>query len=472
MQVLLMVVIAATGNYTFFNVLTAGLAVGCFAANGADWAELDVPKWVSTVEKWAIYLGLASICGQMFRIGAYGAERVKVGSDGFLDKVGIMFKLGPADADRIAEFVVPAVMMYVVGYCLLVGLKDVCVAARKGRYRQALCAGVTAGLVSVVMCGTGLPMYTLTDKLRAGQMGGEGPAVARAGVEIYKRAMQVRHTVSPFVHVAAACVASFNTALQPVSHGYGLFRTMTGVGRWEGGSIQSWGWAGLPPSVVARPEIVVEGLFNDDEGADVWREIKFIHKPGPLDKKATWVAPYQPRMDWQMWFAALGSYQNNPWFISLLDSLMEGREGVVDLTGESLYSLGGMKAVKATLWDYDFTRVDNAWNRKIPGVEIGGDNWWSRKNPREYVPVLEKGNGSVKAFLEGSGITHDECGKEKLGLDRWCEAFRENGGVWSPVIVMFLGGAIVRMSQRGWLPKWVGKRRMAKYAAEKTVKRE
>ena len=54
-----------------------------------------------------------------------------------------------------------------------------------------------------------------------------------------------------------------------------------------------------------RPEIVVEGI-NDGE---TWLAYEFKYKPGDLTRPPAWVAPHQPRLDWQMWFAALGSYR-------------------------------------------------------------------------------------------------------------------------------------------------------------------
>jgi lipase maturation factor 1 len=63
---------------------------------------------------------------------------------------------------------------------------------------------------------------------------------------------------------------------------YGLFRVMT----------------------TSRIEIVVEGS-NDGQ---TWHAYEFKYKPGNLARHPPWVAPYQPRLDWQMWFAALGNY--------------------------------------------------------------------------------------------------------------------------------------------------------------------
>ena len=82
---------------------------------------------------------------------------------------------------------------------------------------------------------------------------------------------------------------------------YGLFRRMTGVG--------------------GRPEVIIEGA-NSLNGP--WKEYHFRYKPGNLTGSPKFVLPHQPRLDWQMWFAALGNYQHNPWFISLLYRLLEG----------------------------------------------------------------------------------------------------------------------------------------------------
>ena len=86
-------------------------------------------------------------------------------------------------------------------------------------------------------------------------------------------------------------------------HSYGLFRSMTGVG--------------------GRPEIVLEGAHKT---SGPWKEYNFLYKPGNVSEPLLpFVLPHQPRLDWQMWFAALGSYQRNPWLISLVYRLMQGK---------------------------------------------------------------------------------------------------------------------------------------------------
>jgi hypothetical protein len=73
--------------------------------------------------------------------------------------------------------------------------------------------------------------------------------------------------------------------------------------------MQWWGWAGLEPSVVQRPEIILEAQYENQNDTSTWHELDFRWKPGNVNQRPLQVAPHQPRLDWQMWFAALGSYE-------------------------------------------------------------------------------------------------------------------------------------------------------------------
>lgn len=200
-----------------------------------------------------------------------------------------------------------------------------------------------------------------------------------------------------------------------VANGYGLFRRMTGVAQHNYQAGDQWGTAGLPPSIVARPEIILEGEFGNQ-----WREIEFWSKPGATNVLPRQVAPHQPRLDWQMWFAALGQYQHNPWLIHLVDKILEGCEPVTDLLGDTLLATGHVPSkVRARLYHYDFTRLNTTWARQMPNVQIESskelsnsdgsvwkelfqfpDRYWTRTYVGEYTVAIESNNTSVKAFLE------------------------------------------------------------------------
>lgn len=139
---------------------------------------------------------------------------------------------------------------------------------------------------------------------------------------------------------------------------YGLFRVMTKT----------------------RPEIVVEG---SDDGA-AWRAYEFRYKPGDLSRKPGFVEPHQPRLDWQMWFAALGSFQSEPWFQAFLIRLLEGSPDVLALMGKNPFPNAPPKYVRALIYEYGFTSPSE---RKESG------RWWHRGEPRIYAPALSLRGG-------------------------------------------------------------------------------
>lgn len=124
-----------------------------------------------------------------------------------------------------------------------------------------------------------------------------------------------------------------------------------------------------------RPEIIIEGS-NDGEA---WLPYEFKDKPGELNRRPPWVAPHQPRLDWQMWFAALGDYRSNPWILQLMARLLEGSPEVLGLLCENPFPKTPPRYLRATLYQYHFTDPDqksktgNSWRRELKG---------------EYVPVI------------------------------------------------------------------------------------
>lgn len=182
-----------------------------------------------------------------------------------------------------------------------------------------------------------------------------------------------------------------------VFNGYGLFRSMTGVS--EKSNLGEF----KDISIVSRPEVIMEGLDEADE----WIEIPFQYKPNLRNKPVVFVAPYQPRLDWQMWFLALGSYTHNPWILHLIYKLLQPKPPleVLELLDWEKYPFRtkAPKAIRCTLWEFDFTRIDTDWNKRIPGIaltSINNTNWWNAGNPVEFIPSLDLENESLKNFLQ------------------------------------------------------------------------
>ena len=120
-----------------------------------------------------------------------------------------------------------------------------------------------------------------------------------------------------------------------------------------------------------RPEIIYEG---SNDGVD-WREYQFPYKPGSLRRSLPIVAPFQPRLDWQLWFAAMESLGQNPWAGTLAIRILEGEPSVLRLLGPPPFA-HPPKFMRALLYQYEFTsreersRTGNIWKRQPLGVYI------------------------------------------------------------------------------------------------------
>ena len=147
-------------------------------------------------------------------------------------------------------------------------------------------------------------------------------------------------------------VARYTTPFQ-IANSYGLFRVMT----------------------TSRLEIVIEG---SDDG-EQWKAYEFPYKPGDVNRAPRWAAPHQPRLDWQMWFAALGDYRSNPWFLGLAARLLEGSPPVLALLEKNPFPDHPPRYIRALSYDYKFS----TWQEHR---QTGA--WWHREPHGEYLPPI------------------------------------------------------------------------------------
>jgi hypothetical protein len=160
-------------------------------------------------------------------------------------------------------------------------------------------------------------------------------------------------------------LAKLNQFFEPLLsfNGYGLFRVMT----------------------TSRHEIFVEG---SDDGVN-WKPYEFRWKPAALDEHPKLVAPHQPRLDWQMWFAALGTVQQEPWFVHFLVRLLEGSPEVLDLLRSNPFPDHPPRYVRAEAYDYHFTHYGD-----------GHPGWWKREPLGLYCPPIMLGPGGQPVLAE------------------------------------------------------------------------
>ena len=100
-----------------------------------------------------------------------------------------------------------------------------------------------------------------------------------------------------------------------------------------------------------RNEIIVEGS-ND---GITWLPYEFKYKPGDVNRRPGFVEPFQPRLDWQMWFAALGNHQENPWFDNFCERLLQGSPPVLALLRTNPFPQHPPRFIRAELYQYHFT---------------------------------------------------------------------------------------------------------------------
>jgi hypothetical protein len=130
-----------------------------------------------------------------------------------------------------------------------------------------------------------------------------------------------------------------------------------------------------------RPEIIIQGSAD----GVTWLDYEFKCKPGDLKRRPRFVEPHQPRLDWQMWFAALSDYQHNLWFVEFCAQLLNGSPEVVGLVQHNPFPKAPPRYLRAVVYDYHFTD----WStRKRTGA------WWRRERQGDYLPVISRQRGA------------------------------------------------------------------------------
>jgi lipase maturation factor 1 len=137
-----------------------------------------------------------------------------------------------------------------------------------------------------------------------------------------------------------------------------------------------------------RPEILVEGSQDGKE----WRAYELRYKPDRLEEAPGLVGLHMPRVDWQLWFAALSSCRRSPWFLRFSQRLLEGRPEVLRLLGENPFPDGPPKYVRSTLFRYRFTTSEE---------KAASGAYWAREVLGPYCPALMLRDGELTAAGRG-----------------------------------------------------------------------
>jgi hypothetical protein len=199
----------------------------------------------------------------------------------------------------------------------------------------------------------------LPQRLSGWLRGRARPAAPGAAVTLVVRALAIVIVLCGLVEMDVrfggsppAPLQAIDRAIEPlhVVSTYGLFAVMT----------------------TQRNEIVIEGSYDGVE----WREYDFRYKPGDLFRRPPWNIPHQPRLDWQMWFAALEDPRKLRWFWSFLQKLLENEPTVTALLERNPFADKPPVYLRAQFYDYRYAD---------PGERA---RWWNRRSLGLYAPVV------------------------------------------------------------------------------------
>ena len=118
----------------------------------------------------------------------------------------------------------------------------------------------------------------------------------------------------------------------------------------------------------------------------VWKDYPYLALPVALDQQPAQIAPYQPRIDWQMWFAAMGTPDQYPWTLHLIWKLLHNDPGALSLMGPNPFADKPPRYIRAMLYRYQFVPPGNQ------GL------WWKRDALGLWLPPLSADNNKLRDF--------------------------------------------------------------------------
>lgn len=142
-----------------------------------------------------------------------------------------------------------------------------------------------------------------------------------------------------------------------------------------------------------RWNVVFEGTKDNDSTDNAhWKEYLYKGLPVLPDKRPPQIAPYQLRLDWQMWFAAMATPDVYPWTYNLVWKLLHNDAGTLSLFANNPFPAAPPRYVRAVLYRYRFAK---------PGNPQG--LWWTRERVGLWLPVLSANNQQLIAYLKYQG---------------------------------------------------------------------
>ena len=140
-----------------------------------------------------------------------------------------------------------------------------------------------------------------------------------------------------------------------------------------------------------RYELILEGTTDEFiTDKTEWREYEFVAKPGNISRPFPLIAPYQPRIDWQIWFAAFERPENNPWLMHLIWKLLDNDKNALSLLAYNPFPDKNPKYIRVQYYRYKFAKP-------------GDKNYWERTYVGQWLPPLSKETKGFKEYIENNG---------------------------------------------------------------------
>ncbi len=142
-----------------------------------------------------------------------------------------------------------------------------------------------------------------------------------------------------------------------------------------------------------RLNVVFEGTMDQDTTDKAnWKPYLYKGLPVLLNKPSPQIAPYQLRLDWQMWFAAMVSPNEYPWTLNLMWKLLHNDPGTVSLFADNPFPNKPPRYIRAVLYRYSFAKPGNPES-----------NYWNRRRLNIWLPAMSVNDPRLVGFLKSAG---------------------------------------------------------------------
>ncbi len=142
-----------------------------------------------------------------------------------------------------------------------------------------------------------------------------------------------------------------------------------------------------------RYNVVFEGTSGDDSTDKAnWKPYIYKGLPVELNKRSPQIAPYQLRLDWQMWFASMSTPDQYNWTFNLVWKLLHNDKNATGLFASNPFESSPPKYVRAELYIYKFAKPGNAQQL-----------WWTREKVGEWIQPLSINDPRLADYLKSVG---------------------------------------------------------------------